>query len=155
VVVAVVVGEVVVGAAAVVEAEGVEVGKNLEVFEGEGAVVVVGDVLGANTSDVMVEVGDTMVEVVAEVTLVGVEAVGTVLTVRCIRSLLFGAGIALQMMTRQPVCSTAARTPPVSAPVGQCRISCQTLDSQLAKLFGSAAVRDVTVVWLHSARFTI
>lgn len=96
------------------------------VFEGEGAVVVVGDVLGANIYYLaMVEVGDTMVEVVAEVTLVGVGEVGTVLMGRCIRSLLFGVGIALQLMTRPPVCSTAAYTPPISEPVGQCRIPCR------------------------------
>jgi hypothetical protein len=80
-------------------------------------VVVVGDVLGENSSVlVMVVVGDTMVEVVAEVMFLGVGAGGTVLTGHCIRSLLFGAGIALQL-TRRPVCSAAAHTPPASAPV--------------------------------------
>jgi pyruvate/2-oxoglutarate/acetoin dehydrogenase E1 component len=72
----------------VVEEEIVVVGKNSDIFE--GVVVVVGDVLEANTSDVV------MVEAVAEATFVGV--VGTAVTGRCIRSPLLGAGIAFQLM---------------------------------------------------------
>jgi hypothetical protein len=120
--------------------------------------VVVGDVLGANTFDVV------MVEAVAEAAFVGV--MGTVLTGRCIRSLLLGAGIALQLMKRPPVCSTAAHIPATSAPVGQCRIPCRQDTAVTTRsgseghrlteeeLFGLAAVRDSTAVWLDSVRFT-
>jgi hypothetical protein len=133
-------------------AEGVEVGKNSVVFEGEGVVVVVGIVLGANISDlVLVEAGETMVEAVAEVTFVGVGAVGTVLTGRCIRTLSFGAGIALQL-TRPPVCSTAAHTPPISAPVEQCRTRNITREPRHCKsqINRSETVWKYCSTWRHS-----
>jgi hypothetical protein len=87
--------------------EVVVVGTNSKAFQREWAVDV-GDVPGANTSADL-----------AEATFV--RAMGTVLTERCIRSPLLGAGIASQLMQRPPVWSTAEHTPPTSAPAGHCR----------------------------------